>query len=301
MTTISFTAVECYLSNLQDAICEALVRVDGGAEYREDRWTSKLGQGATRVIENGRVFEKGAVNFSQVDGDALPIAATAGREHLAGSYFRVVGVSLIMHPYNPFVPTVHANFRFFIAEPKDKPPVWWFGGGYDLTPYYGFEEDCVHWHQTAKAACDPYDKALYGEFKKWCDDYFYLKHRQEPRGIGGLFFDDFNRWDFDRCFSCVKSMGDSFLPAYLPIVERREAHAFTQAQKAFQRYRRGRYVEFNLIYDRGTLFGLRFGGRIESILCSMPPEVNWKYNWEPERASLEADLYEKFLIHRDWL
>jgi len=296
-----FARVKTYLLDLQRTICDALTAADGRANFHTDPWVSQLGEGFTCIIENGQVFEKGAVNFSHVSGESLPIAATAGREHLVGQPFSVVGLSLIMHPDNPYVPTTHANFRFFLAQPKNQSPTWWFGGGYDLTPYYGFEEDCRHWHQTAKVACDEYDVALYPEFKQWCDDYFYLKHRKEPRGIGGLFFDDFNRWDFEKCFACVKQMGDSFLPAYLPIVERRKAMPFTTAQKDFQRYRRGRYVEFNLIYDRGTLFGLRFGGRTESILCSMPPEVSWRYNWQPAEKTPEAELYQKFLVHRDWV
>jgi coproporphyrinogen III oxidase len=301
MTANYLTLVKDYLLNLQADICHAFSEADGQANFLADTWTSKLGKGSTQVIQQGKVFEKGAVNFSHVSGESLPVAATAGREHVVDQPFSVVGLSLIMHPDNPFVPTTHANFRFFIAEPPGQAPIWWFGGGYDLTPYYGFEEDCRHWHQAAKAACDAYDEKLYPEFKAWCDDYFYLKHRQEPRGVGGVFFDDFNRWDFEKSFACVKAVGDSFVPAYLPIVEKRKAMSFTAEQKAFQRYRRGRYVEFNLIYDRGTLFGLRFGGRVESILCSMPPEVNWCYNWQPQSNTPEAELYEKFLVHRDWV
>lgn len=295
--------VKVYLLGLQDRICRELEALDGKAQFHEDAWQRETGgSGITRVISDGAVFEKGGVNFSHVFGDALPPAASASRPELAGRSFQAMGVSLVIHPDNPLVPTSHANFRFFIAEKPGEPTVWWFGGGYDLTPYYGFEEDCVHWHRIAKEACDPYGKDIYPDFKKQCDDYFYLKHRQEPRGIGGLFFDDFNATGFSRSFSLVRSIAESYLQAYCPIVRARMNSAYTEEQKQFQRYRRGRYVEFNLVYDRGTLFGLQSGlGRVESILMSLPPEVNWVYDWQPEPDTEEARLYTDFLRARDWV
>jgi len=268
---------------------------------REARNSCKSGGGRTRLIENGGVFEKGGVNFSHVKGSQLPKSATDARLELIGCSFEAMGVSLVMHPENPFVPTTHLNVRCFVAKKADGEMVWWFGGGYDLTPYYGFEEDCCHWHQTAKAACDPFGETVYPRFKKWCDDYFFLKHRGEPRGIGGLFFDDINEWDFETCFAFLKSIGDSFLKAYVPIVEKRKAMAYTAQQRQFQLYRRGRYVEFNLVYDRGTLFGLQSGGRTESILMSLPPRVEWRYNWRPDPGTKEFELYEKYLVPRDWV
>ncbi|WP_435407958.1 oxygen-dependent coproporphyrinogen oxidase [Pleionea litopenaei] len=291
-----------YLMGLQDRICNALEAIEGGTQFYQDEWQREEGGGGrTRVIENGHVIEKGGVNFSHVMGAQLPASATAVRPELAGRSFEAMGVSLVIHPRNPFIPTSHMNVRFFVAEKDGEPPVWWFGGGFDLTPYYGFEEDCVHWHQVASEACQPFGDNVYAEFKQWCDEYFYLKHRDEPRGVGGLFFDDLNRWDFETSFSFMRSVGDAYLPAYLPIMERRREHKFEQRHVDFQHYRRGRYVEFNLVYDRGTLFGLQTGGRTESILMSLPAQVSWKYNWTPEPGSEEEKLYQEFLIHRDWL
>jgi coproporphyrinogen III oxidase len=240
------------------------------------------------------------VNFSHVFGNQLPPSATASRPELAGRGFQAMGVSLVIHPNNPYIPTSHANVRFFVAEKEGEAPIWWFGGGYDLTPYYGFEEDCRHWHETAKAACEPYGAETYPRLKQWCDEYFFIKHRNEPRGIGGLFFDDYSEPDFDTSFSFLRSVGDSYLKAYSPIVERREGTPFGERERDFQLYRRGRYVEFNLVYDRGTLFGLQSGGRTESILMSLPPLVKWRYNWQPEPGSDESRLYEEFLRPRKW-
>ena len=261
----------------------------------------KGGGGKTRVLNSGTLFEKGGANFSHVFGDQLPPSASANRPELAGRSFEAFGVSVVMHPDNPFVPTSHANVRFFIAEKEGEEPVWWFGGGFDLTPYYGFTEDCVSWHQQAKQACDPFGEKVYDSYKQWCDDYFYLKHRDEPRGIGGLFFDDLNEWGFDKSFAFMQRVGDAYIEAYSEIVSRRKSVEFTEAQKDFQRYRRGRYVEFNLVYDRGTLFGLQSGGRTESILMSMPPEVNWHYNYQAQKDSVEEALYTQFLKPRNWL
>ncbi|NVJ50352.1 MAG: oxygen-dependent coproporphyrinogen oxidase [Gammaproteobacteria bacterium] len=291
-----------YLTQLQDSICQAFEQLEGGAKFHEDAWQREEGGGGrTRVLEEGTIIEKGGVNFSHVKGAELPASATAARPELAGRSFEAMGVSLVIHPRNPFVPTSHMNVRFFVAEKDGEDPVWWFGGGFDLTPYYGFEEDCVHWHQVAKQACDPYGPELYSEFKQWCDDYFFIKHRNEARGIGGLFFDDLNRFDFATCFKLMQSIGDAYLPAYIPIVERRHLLPYNDAHQAFQHYRRGRYVEFNLVYDRGTLFGLQTGGRTESILMSLPAQVSWRYDWQPEPDSEEARLYRDFLPHRDWL
>jgi len=299
---ININEVISYLKNLQDNICSALEQEDGAAKFVEDSWQREAGGGGrTRVIANGAVFEKGGVNFSQVFGDKLPPSATAVRPELAGRSFQAAGVSLVIHPNNPYVPTSHANVRVFIAEKKGEAPVWWFGGGYDLTPYYPFEEDCVHWHQTAKNACDPFGKEIYPRFKKWCDDYFYLKHRNETRGVGGLFFDDFNELGADKCFALLRSIGDSYLKAYSPIVSKRKNIKFGEHEKQFQLYRRGRYVEFNLVYDRGTLFGLQSGGRTESILMSLPPLVRWDYDWHPEAGSAEEKLYTDFLQPREWI
>jgi coproporphyrinogen III oxidase len=247
------------------------------------------------------VFEKGGVNFSRVHGAGMPASATAHRPELAGRSFQALGVSLVMHPLNPYAPTSHANVRFFLAEKAGVDPVWWFGGGYDLTPYYGFEEDCMHWHRTARDACTPFGEEVYARFKKWCDEYFFLKHRNEPRGIGGLFFDDLNAWGFERCFEFVRAIGDSYISAYLPILRRRKNTPCGEREREFQLYRRGRYVEFNLVYDRGTLFGLQSGGRTESILMSLPPRVAWRYNWEPEPGTPEARLYSDFLVTKDWV
>lgn len=295
-------SVKQYLLGLQDRICARLEGIDGSAEFLTDSWQRDSGgSGRSRVISDGKVFEKGGVNFSHVFGDRLPPSASATRPELAGRSFQAMGVSLVIHPDNPFVPTSHANFRFFIAEKAGEAPVWWFGGGYDLTPYYGFEEDCQHWHRTARDACERFGPDVYPRLKKECDEYFYLKHRQEPRGIGGLFFDDYNTESFADCFAMVRALGDSYLDAYCPIVDRRKDTAFSAANKQFQCYRRGRYVEFNLVYDRGTLFGLQSGvGRIESILMSLPPVVRWDYNWHPEPGTEEARLYSEFLRPRDW-
>ena len=299
---VDIAAVKTYLLALQDDICSQLAAEDGGASFMEDAWDRPGGGGGrTRVISNGTVFEQGGVNFSDVFGDKLPPSATAQRPELAGRSFQALGVSLVIHPHNPLVPTSHANVRFFVAEKAGEEPVWWFGGGFDLTPYYGFEEDCVDWHRTAKAACDPFGEDVYDRYKQWCDEYFFLKHRNEPRGIGGLFFDDLNEWGFEKTFAFMRSVGDSYINAYLPIVTKRKGLAFTETQRDFQLYRRGRYVEFNLVYDRGTLFGLQSGGRTESILMSLPPLVKWRYAWQPEAGSEEARLYTDFLRHRDWL
>jgi len=292
-----------FLHRLQDSICQRLETLDGRSCFHEDAWQrDKGGSGISRVISDGAVFEKGGVNFSHVFGDSLPPSASASRPEMAGRSFQAMGVSLVMHPDNPFVPTSHANFRFFIAEKPGEAPVWWFGGGYDLTPYYGNDTDCRHWHQTAKNVCDKHDTSLYPRFKKECDDYFYLPHRKEPRGIGGLFFDDFNELSFERSFALVQDIANSYIDAYAPIVEARATQPFTDAHKQFQCYRRGRYVEFNLVYDRGTLFGLQSGlGRVESILMSLPPEVRWVYDWHPEPGSDEAKLHTDYLRPRDWV
>lgn len=299
----SLQVVKDYLLDLQDRICQALEQEDGKAKFHEDLWTrAEGGGGRSRVITDGAVFEKGGVNFSHVYGGNMPAAATAQRPELKGCHFQATGLSLVIHPHNPFVPTTHANLRFFIAEKEGQLPVWWFGGGFDLTPYYGFEEDCIHWHQNALKACQPFGSEVYPRFKKACDDYFYLKHRQEARGIGGLFFDDLNEGGFEPSLQFLQSVGEHFLSGYLPIVQRRKQQPYTQTHKDFQLYRRGRYVEFNLIYDRGTLFGLQTAGaRIESILMSLPPEVSFKYNWQPEPNTAEAELYEKYLVARDWV
>ena len=302
MSEVSLQAVKNYLLGLQDRICEELAEEDGSASFREESWDREQGGGGrSRVLENGAVIEKGGVNFSHVFGSQLPPSATAARPELAGRSFQAMGVSLVIHPKNPYVPTSHANVRFFVAEKDGEAPVWWFGGGFDLTPFYGFEEDVVHWHQTAKTACDPFGEGLYAEFKRWCDDYFYIKHRDEPRGVGGLFFDDLNRFDFETSFALMRSVGDAYIPAYRPIVARRKDHEYGDRERQFQLYRRGRYVEFNLVYDRGTLFGLQSGGRTESILMSLPPLVRWDYDWHPQPDSAESELYRKFLIHREWL
>ncbi|KTC83497.1 oxygen-dependent coproporphyrinogen oxidase [Legionella cincinnatiensis] len=294
--------VKTYLLQLQNTICSRLENLDGQAQFIEDAWQRSAGGGGiTRVLSQGLVFEKAGVNFSHVLGAHLPASASAHRPELAGRNFNALGVSLVIHPDNPYVPTSHANVRFFIAEKEDADPVWWFGGGFDLTPYYGFEEDCKHWHQTALQACQPFGQSIYPKFKQWCDDYFFIKHRNEARGIGGLFFDDYNEISFEHSFSLMQSIGNHYIEAYAPIVSRRKSHPFGEHEKAFQKYRRGRYVEFNLVYDRGTLFGLQSNGRTESILMSLPPEVTWEYNWHPEANSAEAKLYTDFLPHRNWL
>lgn len=295
-------AVKAYLLALQDSICAALEKADGGASFVEDAWTrAEGGGGRSRVITGGAVIEKGGVNFSHVQGASMPASATAHRPELAGRSFEAMGVSLVIHPHNPYVPTSHANVRFFIAEKDGEEPVWWFGGGYDLTPYYGNEEDVRAWHQCAKDALDPHGDYLYPKFKAWCDDYFFLKHRNEARGVGGVFFDDLNQAGFAHSFAVMQAVGNSYVPAYVPIVERRKDTPFGERERDFQLHRRGRYVEFNLVFDRGTLFGLQTGGRTESILMSLPPLVRWDYNWAPEPGTPEAELTEKFLPHRDWL
>ena len=299
---VDVEAVSDYLTGLQDGICKALEQLDGQHIFREDTWRREQGGGGrSRVLEEGAVFEKAGINFSHVHGAGLPASATAHRPELAGRSFQALGVSLVIHPRNPYIPTSHANVRFFVAEKAGTDPVWWFGGGFDLTPYYGYEEDAVHWHQTARAACEPFGDDIYPRFKKWCDEYFFIRHRDEPRGIGGLFFDDFNELGFGQSFALMKSIGDHYVPAYVPIVERRKGLPFGERERDFQMYRRGRYVEFNLVYDRGTLFGLQTGGRTESILMSLPPVVKWRYDWHPLPGSAETELYEKFLRPRDWI
>jgi len=294
--------VKAYLLELQDRICKAMAEEDGQAEFKEDRWEREAGGGGrTRVLYEGAVFEQAGVNFSHVHGDTLPPSATASRPELAGRGFEAIGVSLVIHPRNPHVPTSHMNVRYFEAGKEGAEPVWWFGGGYDLTPYYPVLEDVIHWHRTARDACAPFGEDVYPRLKQWCDEYFYLKHRNEPRGVGGLFFDDLNEGGFWRCFDFMRSVGDSYLDAYLPIVRRRKGSEWTEQERDFQLYRRGRYVEFNLVYDRGTLFGLQSGGRTESILMSLPPKVGWRYNYQPEPGSQEARLTSEFLVHRDWL
>jgi coproporphyrinogen III oxidase len=303
MSTTNIQRVKEYLLSLQDSICASIEALEEQGSFREDLWDrgGDTGGGRTRVLEGGDVFEQAGVNFSHVRGGSLPASATQHRPELAGRNFEALGVSLVIHPRNPYVPTSHANVRFFIAEKEGEEPIWWFGGGFDLTPYYGFQEDAVHWHQQAQKACEKFGDSVYADYKKWCDEYFFLKHRNEPRGIGGLFFDDLNQGGFERCFELMQSVGDHYIPAYAPIVERRKALPYTQKEKDFQLYRRGRYVEFNLVYDRGTLFGLQTGGRTESILMSLPPQVSWRYDWSPEPGSAESQLYEVFLKPRDWV
>ncbi|MFQ5659047.1 MAG: oxygen-dependent coproporphyrinogen oxidase [Gammaproteobacteria bacterium] len=303
MMKTEISAVQDYLLGLQATVCTNLERVDGKGRFIEDTWQRKEGGGGcTRVMNNGKVIEQGGINFSHVFGDRLPASATGGqRQELAGCSFHALGVSLVIHPFNPYVPTSHMNVRLFVAEKENLDPVWWFGGGFDLTPCYGFEEDAIHWHRIAFEACREFGDDVYPRYKKWCDDYFYLKHRQEGRGIGGLFFDDLNAWGFTRCFEFMRSVGDHYLPAYIPIIKRRLGTPYTDKQREFQLYRRGRYVEFNLVHDRGTLFGLQSGGRTESILMSMPPLVRWRYGWHPESGSEEEKLYKNFLKPRDWL
>ena len=295
-------AVKAYLETLQLSICDELADEDGSQGFIEDNWLRDQGGGGRScVLSQGRVFESAGINFSHVNGHNLPASASAHRPELAGRSFQAMGVSLVIHPNNPYVPTSHANVRFFIAEKPGADPVWWFGGGFDLTPYYAFEEDVIHWHETAKLACQPFGDEVHGRYKQWCDDYFFLKHRQEPRGVGGLFFDDLNEWGFEKSFAFMKSVGDHYIQAYRPIVSKRKHMEFSEREREFQLYRRGRYVEFNLVYDRGTLFGLQSGGRTESILMSMPPMVKWKYNWQPEAGSPEAELYEKYLVPKEWV
>jgi coproporphyrinogen III oxidase len=293
--------VRAFFLGLQERIVERLERLDGSA-FRSDRWErSEGGGGTTCVLEEGSVFERAGVNFSHVRGEHLPPAASAARPGLAGRSFQAMGVSLVLHPRNPHVPTVHLNVRFLVAEKPSADSVWWFGGGMDLTPCYPFAEDAVHFHRVCRDALAPFGADAYARYKKWCDDYFYLRHRHEPRGVGGIFFDDLCEPGFDACFALARSVGEHFLPAYVPIVERRNCEPYGERERAFQAYRRGRYVEFNLVYDRGTLFGLQSGGRVESILMSLPPRVAWRYDWQPEPGSAEAKLYTDFLVARDWL
>lgn len=294
--------VTAYLIDLQDRICAGLAQADGGGQFIEDSWQRPGGGGGrSRVLREGAVLEQGGVGYSHVFGDHMPASATAHRPELAGRSFNACGVSLVQHPRNPYIPTSHANVRFFIAEKDGSEPVWWFGGGFDLTPFYPFLEDVKHWHHVAKAALDPFGKELYPAYKKWCDEYFWLKHRGETRGVGGLFFDDLNDRGFEQCFAIMRAVGDAYLAAYLPIIERRKDTLYGERERQFQLYRRGRYVEFNLVWDRGTLFGLQTGGRTESILMSMPPLARWEYGYEPEPGSAEADLYSNYLQPRDWL
>lgn len=301
MSTINIETVIEFLKQLQDQICHALEQADGSAKFVEDNWQrAEGGGGRTRVLTDGAVIEQGGVNFSLVSGDKLPPSATAHRPELAGRRWQACGVSLVIHPKNPYIPTSHANVRFFIAEKEGEAPVWWFGGGFDLTPFYPFDQDVKHWHQVAHDLCQPFGDSVYPEHKKWCDDYFYLKHRDETRGVGGLFFDDLNQWDFDTCLNYIKAVGQGYIDAYVPIVERRKDTDYGDSERQFQLYRRGRYVEFNLVFDRGTLFGLQSGGRTESILMSMPPLARWQYNYQPEQDSAEAKL-QSYLVPRDWL
>jgi len=294
--------VKAYLLGLQDQICDALSNLDG-APFIEDAWRHEngTGHGRTRVLADGAVIEKGGVLFSHVSGTEMPAAATQKRPELAGKDWQALGVSLVIHPRNPMAPTSHMNVRFFVAGAESAEPVWWFGGGFDLTPYYGFEEDAVHWHTTAQQACAEFGDDIYPRYKKWCDEYFYLPHRDEARGVGGLFFDDLNELGFEASFAFMQSVGNHFLPAYMPVLEKRQAMPFTEENRQWQLLRRGRYVEFNLVHDRGTLFGLQSGGRTESILMSLPPLVAWAYQAIPEDGTPEADLLTNFIKPRDWL
>jgi coproporphyrinogen III oxidase len=290
-----------FFTGLQERIVERLENVDG-KRFHRDKWERPEGGGGLScVMEEGNVFERGGVNYSHVFGGGLPASATAARPELSGRSFEAMGVSIVLHPRNPYAPTVHLNVRYLEARKEGAKPVWWFGGGMDLTPYYGFEEDAVHFHQTCKNALQPFGADYHPRFKKWCDDYFYLKHRKEPRGIGGIFFDDLGKPDFDACFNLTKSVGEHFVPAYVPLLERRLNTPYGESERDFQAYRRGRYVEFNLVWDRGTLFGLQSGGRTESILMSLPPIVKWRYDWKPAAGSPEDKLYTDFLIGKDWV
>lgn len=301
MSKPSSAQVKAFLLSLQDSLCQQIAAADGQS-FREDNWQREAGGGGrSRVLTQGAVFEQAGVNFSHVTGGQLPASATAHRPELAGRSFEAMGVSLVIHPLNPYVPTSHANVRFFIAEKEGEEPVWWFGGGFDLTPFYPFKEDVLHWHRTARDLCQPFGEEVYPRYKKWCDEYFFIKHRQESRGVGGLFFDDLNTPDFDHCFDFMQAVGNGFNTAYLPIVAKRQDTPFGERERQFQLYRRGRYVEFNLVWDRGTLFGLQTGGRTESILMSMPPLVRWEYDFHPEPNSPEAALERDFLPVQDWL
>ena len=301
MSQVNIDKVIDFLKSLQDKICQELEIADGSGTFIEDNWTrAEGGGGRTRVISDGLLIEQGGVNFSVVSGNKIPPSETAHGAELAGRRWRACGVSLVIHPKNPHLPTSHANVRFFIAEKEGEEPVWWFGGGFDLTPFYPVDEDVVHWHQTAADLCTSFGDEVYRDYKKWCDEYFYLKHRDETRGVGGLFFDDLNKWDFETCLDYIKAVGQGFIDAYVPIMNRRKTLTYTEEQRQFQLYRRGRYVEFNLVFERGTLFGLQSGGRTESILMSMPPLARWQYNYQPEENSQEAKLKD-YLVPRDWL
>lgn len=294
--------IKTFLMDLQDRICAMLENEDGENKFLTDEWDrAEGGGGRSRILEEGKIFEKAGVLFSHVHLSKMPASATAHRPDLAGCKAQAMGVSLVIHPRNPYVPTSHANIRIFMAEKEGQEPIWWFGGGFDLTPYYGFDEDCQHWHQTAKNLCAPFGDTVYPRYKKWCDDYFYLKHRNEARGIGGLFFDDLNEWDAETCFKFMQAVGNGYITAYQPIVAKRKNNTYGERERDFQLYRRGRYVEFNLVYDRGTLFGLQSGGRTESILASLPNLVNWRYNWQPEAGSEEAKLYTDYLPAKEWV
>ncbi|RZU38662.1 coproporphyrinogen oxidase [Fluviicoccus keumensis] len=298
---IDLNAAKQALMALQDRICRELEAEDGGGRFREDSWVrAEGGGGRSRVLEGGTVIEKGGVNFSHVHGNKLPPSATAHRPELAGRSFQAMGVSLVIHPRNPYAPTSHANVRLFVAEKEGEAPVWWVGGGFDLTPYYGFPEDCRDWHRHAQAVCAPYGEDVYPRYKQWCDDYFFIKHRNEARGVGGLFFDDLNEWGFERCFAFIQAVGNGYIDAYRPILARRKDTPYGEHERNFQLVRRGRYVEFNLVYDRGTIFGLQTGGRTESILMSLPNLVSWQYDFQPEPGSVESRFVEEFLRPRDW-
>lgn len=301
VTQAQINQVKDFLLSLQDKICNSLASEDGSGAFQEDVWErTEGGGGRSRVLKNGEVIEQGGVNFSHVFGNQMPASATAARPELAGRQFQAMGVSLVIHPHNPYIPTSHANVRFFIAEKKGEAPIWWFGGGFDLTPYYVFEEDAKHWHQVSHSLCKPFGSEVYSKYKNWCDSYFFLKHRNETRGIGGLFYDDLNKWGFEKSFEFTKAVGLGYIDAYLPIMQKRKLITFSEKQRQFQLYRRGRYVEFNLVYDRGTLFGLQTGGRTESILMSMPPLARWEYDYKVEPDSEEAKLY-NYLKPKNWL
>ena len=298
---LDVATIRDYFTGLQDRIIAELEGVEG-QPFLRDAWDRPQGGGGiSRLIEDGKVFERGGVNFSHVKGEQMPASATAHRPELAGRRWEAMGVSLVLHPRNPYCPTAHMNVRFFVAEKEGEQPVWWFGGGMDLTPYYGFEEDARHFHRTCRDTLAPFGSDIHARYKKWCDDYFFLKHRNEARGVGGIFFDDLGEGGFDRCFDLTRAVGDSFTAAYLPLIALRRDIAYGERERDFQAYRRGRYVEFNLVWDRGTLFGLQSGGRTESILMSLPPIVKWRYSWQPEAGSAEAKLYSDFLPPRDWL
>ena len=298
---VDIEKVAAYLTEFQQRLCQKFEHFESTARFVKDHWEQTEGNGCSCILSQGETFEKAGVNYSRVRGDELPPAATATRPELTGGRFEAMGVSVVIHPMNPYVPTVHCNVRFFMSQDNDGKPVWWFGGGYDLTPYYPFHEDVVAWHRATRAACEPFGDDVYPRFKQWCDEYFFIKHRNETRGVGGLFFDDLDAWGFDRTFEFVRNVGDSFLSAYLAIVNKRCTKPYGEREKQFQLYRRGRYVEFNLVYDRGTLFGLQSQGRVESILMSLPPKAEWHYSWMPEPGSPEEDLYLHYLKPRAWL